>query len=103
MKTIFRLTGLLAITLLVGCTGPDVIVTDQDGKPVEGAKITGASLSISGQFTKTNSKGGAQIPKAVQQTKWITVSKAGYEDVQFIDVSQPKPICVKLVQIKKEG
>ncbi len=86
--------------LFAGCSGPDVIVTDQSGKPVEGAQVTGTSLSIGGQFTMTNANGEAQIPRSAQQTKWLAITKAGYTSVERIDTGQPKPIVVKLAPAK---
>lgn len=86
--------------LLAGCSRPDVIVTDQSGKPVEGAQVTGTSLSIGGQFTMTNAKGEAQIPRSSQETKWLTITKPGYTSVKGIDLSQPRPIVVKLAPAK---
>jgi len=86
--------------LFAGCSGPDVIVTDPSGKPVDGAKVTGTSLSIGGQFTMTNAKGEAQIPRSAQETKWLAITKAGYTSVERIDTGQPRPIVVKLAPAK---
>jgi len=86
--------------LLFGCTAPDVIVTDTNGRPVEGARLTGTSLSVGGQFTMTNAKGEAQIPRSAQETKWLAITKAGYTGAEWIDAGQPKPIVVKLTPAK---
>lgn len=100
MQIASRLTGLVSMLLLAGCSRPDVIVTDQSGKPIEGARVTGTSLTISGQLTMTNAKGEAQIPRSVQETKWLTITKPGYTGVEWIDLSQSKPIVVKLTPSK---
>ena len=92
---------LLACLLsLVGCAGPDLIVLDSSGAPVEGAKIVGASLSIGGQTGYSDKQGHADIPGAVQPTKWISIYKPGYLPVENIDVSQTKPIVIKLTKEK---
>jgi hypothetical protein len=92
----FSVLGLAATLLVAGCRAPDVIVTDDSGAAIEKAKITGISLSIGGQSTETDSRGQAQIPFAVQDTKWIVVSKSGYYDSEQMDVSAVKPIRVTL-------
>lgn len=88
---------LIILTIFVsGCRSPQIIVRDVSGNPIEGAKVTGTSLSIGGQYSLTNEKGYAKIPKAVQPTKWISVSKEGYADVEYIDINQPRPILIYL-------
>jgi len=89
---------LAAAATLTGCSGPDVIVVDTHGKPVPDAKIVGASLSIGGQTTFANNKGEAQIPWAIQETKWISIQKEGYQPVEHVDAAQKKPIVVKLTK-----
>lgn len=84
---------------IAGCNAPDIIVTDSTGQPIEDAVITGTSLSIGGQTAQTDKNGTAKIPWAVQDTKWISVSKSGYIASESIDVSQSRPIKVLL---KKE-
>ena len=91
---------LVCMLSLVGCAGPDLIVLDSSGAPVEGAKIVGASLSIGGQTSYSDKKGYANIPSAVQQTKWISIYKKGYLPEENIDVSQTKPIVIKLTKEK---
>ena len=81
---------------LSACRVPDVVVVDAAGLPIEDAKVVGISLSMYGQFTKTNKNGCASIPSSIQRTVWIVVSKAGYQDSPQIDVSAPKPIKVVL-------
>jgi hypothetical protein len=86
-----------AISLvLIGCGKPDVIVKDETGIPIQGAKVIGMSLSIQGQSSETDKQGEAKIPKAVQKTEWIVVQKEGFFDSEQINVSQPKPILVIL-------
>lgn len=88
---------LAAALLLCGCSKPDLIIMDKNGKPVAGAMVVGTSFSIGGQTTYSDSKGHAKIPWAVQETKWISVSKEGFSSVQNIDVAQKKPIVITLV------
>src|SRR5437016_3080277 len=85
-----------SVLLLAGCSGPDLIIVDTNGKPIAGARIIGGSLSIGGQTTISDKKGRAKIPSAVQETKWISIYKAGFRTVENIDVAQKKPIVVKM-------
>lgn len=98
MRKIVIVTAILVFTVcfMTGCRTPDLVVAGADGKPIEGAILMGTSLSISGQTTKTDGNGCAAIPWAVQETKWISVSKPGYETVGNIDVKQKKPIRILL-------
>src|SRR6267142_7015357 len=87
----------LTITLalfLAGCSSPDLIIVDTNGKPIAGAKIVGASLSIGGQSTISDKNGQAKIPSAVQETKWVSIYKDEFRAVENIDVAQKKPIVV---------
>jgi hypothetical protein len=95
MRTLVRLSAVLPIVLfLCGCMTPDIVVVDDEGVPVAGASITYHSLSISGPTT-TDRRGGASIPWALQEIKWISVAKQGYAFVwasgmNKVDVNQPK-------------
>jgi hypothetical protein len=95
-----KLSALVFISavLLAGCSNPDLIITDTTGKPIAGAKIVGSSLSIGGQSSASDRKGHAKIPWAVQETKWISVSKEGFRPVENIDAAQKKPIVVKMTK-----
>ncbi|MBI9015781.1 MAG: hypothetical protein JEZ07_00835 [Phycisphaerae bacterium] len=83
------------ILLMVGCQ-PDIIVHDKYGKPIPQVKITGHSLSISGQHTFTDNNGHANIPWCIQGTRWIGAEKQGYYPTNSIDIDQPKPIIIIL-------
>jgi len=99
VRSIKRLVPVvMSALLLAGCSNPDLIITDATGKPIAGAKIVGTSLSIDGQSSTSDRKGHAKIPWAVQQTKWISVSKDGFRAVENIDVAQKKPIVVKMTK-----
>ena len=89
---------LVLAATLTGCSNPDVIVLDANGKPVANAKIVGASLSMGGQTTFANKKGEAKIPWAIQETKCISIQKEGYQPVEHVDATQKKPIVVKLTK-----
>jgi hypothetical protein len=97
-KALYLSLLLAAAATLTDCSSPDVIVVDTNGKPVPDAKIVGASLSIGGQATFANKKGEAKIPWAIQDTKWISIQKEGYQPVEHIDAAQRKPIVVKLTK-----
>ena len=84
--------------VLAGCAKPDVIVLDTTGNPVPGANVVGTSLSISGQATFTDKWGKAQIPKAVQETKWISIYKHGYIPIENIPAAQKKPIVIRIAR-----
>ena len=98
-----RLSGLnrgalavLSALLVAGCSSPDLVIVDSNGQPIEGAKVVGTSLSIWGQTSFSDKKGRASIPNAAQATKWVSIYKDGFTPVENIDVSQPKPIVVKM-------
>ena len=86
-------------TCLIGCKTPELVIVDQAGAPVEGARVVGTSLSMSGHSSCSDGRGLAKIPHAVQETKWISVSKNGYISVSGVDVSQEKPIIVELIKV----
>jgi hypothetical protein len=85
-------------SVLAGCSSPDLLIVDSSGKPIAGAKVVGASLSIGGQSTQSDDKGRANIPSAVQPTKWVSVYKEGFRPVENIDIDQKKPIVVKMIK-----
>jgi hypothetical protein len=91
-------TSIMLASLLTfaGCAGPDLVIQDPAGTPIEGAKILGASMSVGGQTTFSDRKGHAPIPSAIQPTRWISVSKPGFHEVGNIDVDKPKPIVITL-------
>lgn len=74
---------LVAPLLLIGCTG-QVQVVDPAGKPVQGADVVAVALSISGPVGTTDTNGKATVPLNCggQNTKWVAVSKEGFERVQ---------------------
>jgi len=74
---------------------PDVVVKDLSGAPIEGAKIVAHSLSMSGLTTYTDSRGQARVPSSIQATKWITVSKAGYQS-RWMELDATNPMVVVL-------
>ena len=98
---------LFLCSLLISCTmfrAPDVIVLDNNGKPIEGAKIFPISLSINYPSVKTDLQGRAWISYKIQKTKWLTISKSTYKDIQ-VNFEQTKPIIIymeKAETAKKE-
>jgi hypothetical protein len=97
MNSLLVLVFVFTVSLvLIGCGKPDVIVKDETGIPIQGAKVIGISLSIQGQSSETDKQGEAKIPKTTQESKWIVVQKEGFFDSEQFDVSQPKPILITL-------
>jgi hypothetical protein len=88
--------------LFAGCSKPDLIVLDTTGNPVQGARVVGASLSVGGQATFTDRWGKAQIPGAVQETKWISIYKHGYIPVENITATQKKPIVIRMNKVPNQ-
>ena len=87
----------LSALLLVGA-GPDLVIVDPGGKPIEGAKVVGASFSISGQTTFSDKRGHASIPSTVQPTKWVSVYKDGFTPVEHIGIDKKKPIVISMTK-----
>ena len=85
-----------SLLTLASCAGPDLMIQDRAGAPIEGAKIVGASMSMGGLTTYSDRKGHAPIPNSIQPTRWISVSKPGFREVGNIDVDKPKPIVITL-------
>lgn len=92
-----RVLLVLGLLALASCT-PAIVVADQDGVPIEGARVEGISISTNGQWTTTNGLGQAEIPRSFDKTRWIMVSKRGYTSVSGVDVNQDHPIRVTLVK-----
>lgn len=99
LKVIFRTLLIAGALLLAGCSKPELIVLDSSGIPLQGAKVVGTSLSVSGQATFTDKGGKAHIPRAVQETKWISIFKPGYVPVQNLNVGQKKPIVIRMTKL----
>jgi hypothetical protein len=78
-------------------TPGSVFVVDAAGRPVEGAEVHPVSLSVDGRRVMTNARGEASVPLRVslQQTKWVAVSKTGYER-QHVDVPESWPLKIVL-------
>jgi len=74
---------------------PDVVVRDTSGKPIEGAKIVAHSLSMSGLTSYTDSQGRTRVPSSIQATRWIDVSKTGYQSVR-VELDAADPIIIVL-------
>ena len=82
--------------ILMACSQPDLIITDDAGAPIVGAEVVGVSLSVGGQKTLSDQGGRARVPGASQETLAVSVHKPGYISQLHVDVSQPKPISVVL-------
>jgi hypothetical protein len=95
MRSLGSLFLLLALTSF-GCS-PKVVVTDTAGKPVQGAAVTLVSPSMNSAATLTDANGEAPVPlsNSVQEIKWVSIKKAGYDPVQ-VDVPAQWPLRVTL-------
>jgi beta-lactamase regulating signal transducer with metallopeptidase domain len=89
--------GLGVVLLACSVQGEDgiIVVTDESGKAIEGADVYAVSLSMNAGPAKTDTNGKATLPANIQGTKWVDVSKAGFESTQ-IDVPQKWPLKVIL-------
>ena len=77
------LTALIGLTLLGGCR-ERVQVVDPAGRPVEGARVAPVTLSMNGAAEMTDARGEATVLLKIglQDTKWVNVSKQGFEPQQ---------------------
>ena len=83
--------------------GPvSVVVTDPEGRPIEGAQVTGISPSYDGQTLYTDRDGESRVPWALNPTAWINVRKEGFETAWNISVDQARPIRVLLRRKESE-
>ena len=90
----------LALGLLLvcaGCRGPDLIVVDQRGQPVEGAEITWGMPSFA-------EKGWTDAEGEARSSWWnvdqVLVEKAGYRCLTQWVRSYPRPWRVTLLPAK---
>lgn len=74
---------------------PDVIVRDASGKPIEAAKIVAHSLSMSGLAAYTDAQGRARVPTSIQTTRWIDVSKTGFQS-RRLELDSTNPMIIVL-------
>jgi uncharacterized protein YcfL len=96
MRSIVILTVSLATILLSGCSIDRVVrVVDVSGKPVSGAHVQAVSLSINSHPNSTDDNGRTLLPSNIQGTKWVVVSKAGYQSIQ-IEIPQTWPLSITL-------
>ncbi|MBL7214391.1 MAG: hypothetical protein ISS71_01800 [Phycisphaerae bacterium] len=96
MKIIF---SLMLCLLFAGCSSPlQVMVKDEEGRPIQNAEVYAISLSITSEPHLTNKKGIAHVPLFIgQQARWISVAKEGYAGT-FFDTPKTKKIEVALKQ-----
>ena len=95
-----RFIGLLSIIglafLSVSCGGgPNVLVVDPSGNPLEEATIVPLTRAYSKPATQTNSQGGAKVYQDFPPIEWLTVTKRGYQSAH-VSFDQPKPMTVTL-------
>ncbi|MCK5114291.1 MAG: hypothetical protein KAR11_05965 [Phycisphaerae bacterium] len=108
MKCIIVPCLLVMFVGLIGCSKPDVVVTDSAGTPITGAVVTGICICdgqiITTDTTQTDAKGAAIIPVVTEtqprETNWISITKPGCLPVANIDVNQEKPIKVVMIVLK---
>jgi hypothetical protein len=101
----FTIRSLLLLTLVVAvpCSWlttenqrVDIVVTDSDGKPIEGATLWFQSLNTTGGTTATNAKGEAVISWNWEPYDCVSVSKPGFRSVEWMKLDQQTPIPVVL-------
>jgi hypothetical protein len=69
-----------------------VQVVDPAGTPVAGARVEPVSPSINGVPVMTDKNGEAVVPKFIgQQTKWINVSKPGFQTTPNLELPAKWP------------
>lgn len=71
--------AVLALPLLAGCATARVRVVDGEGRPVEGAAVTGIYPSFQASPARTDADGVATLSSDVH---WISVSADGFEDAR---------------------
>ena len=91
---------IVILILLISCLSffksPQVIVVDQQGKPIEGVTVTPISLSINYLPQITDEKGRVEINQKVQEVKWILVDKKGYQSSGQIEFDGSETLRVVL-------
>jgi predicted component of type VI protein secretion system len=94
------LTIAILSLMLTGCS-ERVQVVDAAGKPVQGAQVAPVTLSMNGAPAVTDARGEASVPLriGVQETKWVNISKPGFETIQ-VDVPAEWPLKVVLQPAK---
>src|SRR5438132_5071240 len=69
-------SSLLCLILVCGCAAtPSVQVHDEQGKPVEGARVTVVKASMNSIQGQTDKKGEVEV---ISEGRWIRVEKKGY-------------------------
>ncbi len=97
-----RIATLLLLTLpLVSCSQPNLLVVDQDGKPVEGATITAAWPSFNSPVATTDLDGAAQVDVSHgssirPEMQSFSVERQGYQSAAFVDAQQAQPFRIIL-------
>ncbi len=82
--------------MLFGCAKQEVVkVTDATGQPIAGANVEAVSPSMNAGPNVTDANGEAPLPSNVQGTKWVAVSKTGFERTQ-VDIPKQWPLRVTL-------
>jgi len=71
----------------------DIIVTDEQGRPIKYASVEPVSANINGGRTYTDKRGHAVIPVSlayIDRVQWVSITKDSFED-QYLDAPQPWP------------
>jgi hypothetical protein len=91
------LTLVLVALAAIGCVKGRVQVVEPGGRPIQGADVVAVSASMNGDVVTTDAKGEAEIPLSLgaQQTKWVNVSKPGFESRQ-VELPAKWPLKVPL-------
>lgn len=100
IKIIHKIFALLVMIIFFACSNKNVfIITDQEGKPVENATISGFTMSTELVPESTNENGIAKIPNSLQQVLNYKIYKTGYEEF-IIKFTEDRPIRVTLIKSK---
>lgn len=74
----------------------DVVVVDEQGKPIPNATVEPVTPSFNYGPITTDENGQVNLPSSVQEIWWVNVSARGYETASHVDARRPKPITIAL-------
>ena len=81
--------------LVASCT-PNVLVVDENGAPIENARIIPAARSLTYPPVATDEKGEAFVRQDMPTIEYLHVFMTGFEPARDINYGLPKPIQVVL-------
>jgi hypothetical protein len=91
VKAVLSVSAVILCALSSACSRtPDVVVSDPAGVVIVGAKVEPLSPSLNHPAVTTNGKGEANIPRGIQDVKWLNVSAPGFTAVH-VEYGNLKP------------